>query len=390
MYSNYLNHHQLSFCSWMDELTNHQFTFVETAIISDERLKLGYKVIADKYPFAFSTVNNPENIEKALELDYSSDVVIVGATPREYALNRAKKGLLTFTYSERLNKKGFIANFSPTTLRYRQEKLRGYYDNTPMYMLCAGTYVSDDFQRLGCFENSCFKWGYFPEFNQHTKKEILLNKHKDKINLLWVGRLIDWKHPEFCLDAATVIKRTGIPFTLNIIGEGNMREKLSKEIIKQGLEKEVFILGPKFPEEIRKYMLQSDIFLMTSDSNEGWGAVINEAMNEGCAVIASHAAGAAGVLIENGINGLLFENENREDFVKKVLKLSLSPELREALGIMAYKTIFKEWNPETAPKNFMRLSEDLLKNKKPSITDGPCSIAERITPKDIAEKIIIA
>jgi hypothetical protein len=35
------------------------------------------------------------------------------------------------------------------------------------------------------------------------------------------------------------------------------------------------------PEEVRVHMEQSNIYLFTSDFGEGWGAVLNEAMNSG-------------------------------------------------------------------------------------------------------------
>lgn len=44
--------------------------------------------------------------------------------------------------------------------------------------------------------------------------------------------------------------------------------------------------------EVRSYMEKADIYLFTSDFNEGWGAVLNESMNSGCAVVASHAIGS--------------------------------------------------------------------------------------------------
>ena len=47
---------------------------------------------------------------------------------------------------------------------------------------------------------------------------------------------------------------------------------------------------------------------------EGWGAVLNEAMNSGCACIASHAIGSAGFLIEHGENGFVYRDGDMDDF----------------------------------------------------------------------------
>ena len=47
-------------------------------------------------------------------------------------------------------------------------------------------------------------------------------------------------------------------------------------------------------------MEKSHIHLFTSNHLEGWGAVVNEAMNSGCAVVANREAGAVPYLIEHG------------------------------------------------------------------------------------------
>ena len=81
------------------------------------------------------------------------------------------------------------------------------------------------------------------------------------------------------------------------------------------------MLGAMPPEEVRRHMEKADIYLFTSDFNEGWGAVLNESMNSGCAVVASHAIGSVPFLIKNGENGLIYENGNQLDLEKQVLRL---------------------------------------------------------------------
>lgn len=52
------------------------------------------------------------------------------------------------------------------------------------------------------------------------------------------------------------------------------------------------LTGYKKPEEVRERMEKADILLATSDRGEGWGAVMQRAMNSGCVVIADHMMGA--------------------------------------------------------------------------------------------------
>lgn len=54
----------------------------------------------------------------------------------------------------------------------------------------------------------------------------------------------------------------------------------------------VTFTGPVQSDKVRGFMERAGIFLFTSDRQEGWGAVLNESMNSGCAVVASHAIGS--------------------------------------------------------------------------------------------------
>lgn len=79
--------------------------------------------------------------------------------------------------------------------------------------------------------------------------------------------------------------------------------------------------------------------MFTSDFNEGWGAVLNEAMNSGCAILASHAIGAVPYLLKDGENELIYQNDNFDDLMNKVKKLVESKELRRLLGKNAFNSI---------------------------------------------------
>ncbi|MDR9824902.1 glycosyltransferase, partial [Vibrio sp. FNV 38] len=79
---------------------------------------------------------------------------------------------------------------------------------------------------------------------------------------------------------------------LEMIGEGECRSEIEEMRSRYGLEDILNIRDFIRPEEVRRKMLDADIYLMTSDHQEGWGAVVNEAMNAGCALAASTAAGS--------------------------------------------------------------------------------------------------
>ena len=138
----------------------------------------------------------------------------------------------------------------------------------------------------------------------------------------------------------------------------------------------VHMLGGMRPEQVREYMERADIYLFTSDFNEGWGAVLNESMNSGCAVVASHAIGSVPFLIEDGRNGFVYKNGDIEDLDSKVVLLLNQPDLRMAIGKRAYRTIKEVWNAHVAAERFLALVMNLTNGEKATqIYNGPCSSA---------------
>ena len=136
--------------------------------------------------------------------------------------------------------------------------------------------------------------------------------------ILWVGRFLDWKHPDDALQVAKRLKAEGYAFTMNIIGTGELEQKLKVMIEQYQLNDCVHMLGSMPPERAREYMESSQIFLFTSDRNEGWGAVLNESMNSGCAVVASDAIGSVPYLMQDSENGLIYKSGDVNMLFEKV------------------------------------------------------------------------
>ena len=101
-------------------------------------------------------------------------------------------------------------------------------------------------------------------------------------------------------------------------------------------------------------------------------------MNSCCACVASHAAGAVKYLIEDDINGIIYENNNFEDFYKKVKALLLDKNKAMKLGKNAYETICSTWNADVAAKRLINLISLLEKGDDTKYINGPCSRAELV------------
>ena len=378
-YSNFLNHHQLPFCLAMQKLTKNQFTFVATEPIPQERLSMGYYDMNKSYPFVLTTYDFMENEMMARELAVQCDVMITGSAPEIYTEIRMRENRLTFRYYERVYKEGLYRALRPRSIA-SQLLHHTRFARKQLYVLCASSYTAFDFSLTGAYVGKTYKWGYFPEVKKQDKDMLFEMKHiKKRPVILWVGRLIPWKHPETMIELAHYLKSQGKLFDINIIGNGELEEKLSGMIRERQLEDCVHMLGAMSPEAVRNYMEMADIFTFTSDYNEGWGAVLNESMCSGCAVIASHAIGAAGFLIEHGKNGFIYPDGEQARLNEMVIQLLDNASLREKLGREACKTLETEWNAETAAQRLLDLCEVLQKGEKTPFKTGPCSAAARIS-----------
>jgi glycosyltransferase involved in cell wall biosynthesis len=115
--------------------------------------------------------------------------------------------------------------------------------------------------------------------------------------------------------------------------------------------------------------------LFTSDRNEGWGAVLNESMANGCAVVASNLIGSVPFLVKDGENGLIFQSEDIDSLYQKVKSLLDNAELRAMLSQNAQRTMQEIWSPQNAAIRFLHLVEALQNGEDTPFIEGPCSKA---------------
>ncbi|MDD7281532.1 MAG: glycosyltransferase [Erysipelotrichaceae bacterium] len=364
--SNYYNHHQSCLSQSFFQETCQQYNFVETSQMRKERVRLGYGV---NYKPSFITNINDFMLKK-------DAVVIAGSAPEKVIQKCIWNNNLLFRYSERPLKKEL------TIKEYFMKLIKFHVINPSfkcIYMLCASAYTSSDYSKFFLFRNRCYKWGYFPEtrYYQDLNKKL---ENKNKTRILWAGRFLDWKHPDDALIVASRLKRDGYSFQMDFIGTGELESNLRELIKEYELEDYVHLLGSMRPEQVRDEMEKSGIYLFTSDRQEGWGAVLNESMNSGCAVVASHLIGSVPYLIKNNQNGLVYKSGDVDMLYEKVKYLLDHPQEQKRLGKEAYKTIVTEWNAEVAAKRFINLAQHILDGEKyPDLYEsGPCSKAEII------------
>jgi glycosyltransferase involved in cell wall biosynthesis len=368
--SNYFNHHQRPFCEALFSELNTNFVFIATTVMSQERIKLGYG-LSEVPTYVKDYQKDPETKRICDEYLRTADVIIIGSASPELIKEQIQNGTIVYRYSERLAKTVLDSLKFPMW----HFKWKKYYSYQNVHLLCASAFAYRDFYRMGFFKNRAYKWGYFPETRAYDLNLLQTQKRRNKI--LWCGRLIDWKHADDAICVAKRLKDEGYIFELDMIGNGVMTEQLNELVSMYDLSSCVNLLGSMTPEQVRTYMEQSGIYLFTSDRQEGWGAVLNEAMNSGCAVVASHAIGSVPFLVDDGENGLIYQSGNVDMLFEKVKYLLDAPEKQVDIGCKAYQTISGLWNAKLATGRFLQLTEKLLSGEEQYsfFETGPCSKA---------------
>lgn len=379
-FSNFLNHHQLPVCQEFLKTEGVEFVFVATEGIGQSRLKMGYEDM-NQLPFVLRAYEGESERQKAMDIAVTYDVVIFGAAPIIYLKNRMKENGLTFRFCERPLKKGTWRRFIPQTRKRLKETYVQYKDKN-FYVLAASAYTSSDLALCGFPEKKCFRWGYFPAIKEYNVQKLLEQKKtNDKVEILYAGRLLKLKRVIDTVKALHYLQKKGAHnFHFTIIGEGEEKNNLYKYVKKHNLDKYVEFLPFRSPESVRKYMERTDIYVFGSNFYEGWGAVVNEAMNSACALVVSHAVGSAAYLINQNKNGIVYKCGNIKSLASHLDKLINNEDLRLSIGRNAYQTVVSTWTAEMAVGRFIMLCGQLFKDKNnlSSYSDGPCGRAEII------------
>lgn len=351
--SGFLNNHLLPLC---DELSKRsEFFFVAT---QDWQAK-GYNrsAIHSDYVLNYYEEESRPGIERLIK---ECDIGIFGGSSDALLEIRKQTGKLAFVYTERLFKKG--------KWRYLLPKVRKVYrhrfmeNNQNLFVLCASSYVPEDLKFISFPSERCFKFGYFPKTEVCDLEELLKKKNDKKLELLFVGRLVKLKRVDDILECSRYLKESNIDFIMRIIGDGPEKAHIEKSIKEKGLSASVELLGECSPQIVAQYMQQSSILYFSSNKEEGWGAVVNEALSYGCAVIASDACGSTKYMINDGLNGAVYHVGRPREMFQKTMDFWKS-HCKADVYEKAYYTVASLWNAGVAAQRLIELSYGIINQK---------------------------
>ena len=161
---------------------------------------------------------------------------------------------------------------------------------------------------------------------------------------LFAGKFEAKKNPALLLDAFI---QPGLKNThLLMVGNGYLETSLKTKVLEQNLDLQQHIHFMDFQNqsEMPAIYQTGDVLVLPSQGpGETWGLAVNEAMASGKAVLVSNKCGCAVDLVQDGINGYVFESNNKEDLVKKMKQFNLEKAALITMGNQSLQ-IIQHWS----------------------------------------------
>ncbi len=179
-----------------------------------------------------------------------------------------------------------------------------------------------------------------------------ISKEKSKLSgntLIAVGRMHKVKAFDDLIKVFIEVKKEIKDAKLNLIGSGEEYERLKS--LTRGLD--VNMPGMVTSEEVKKYMLDSDIYVMTSLS-ECFPMVLLEASSVGLPLVSFDVPVGPKAIIDNSKNGYLIPNRDINDMAKKIIYLLKNRKTMNEMGNNSYSDA-KKYLPENVMKKWYEI-----------------------------------
>lgn len=203
-----------------------------------------------------------------------------------------------------------------------QAKAYGAADTTVFQTTRAKEYFSDAIQKKSVIIPNPLR--EMPEAVYGASKRIVT-----------AGRLSEQKNHKLLIDAFAGVYRDHPDYSIDIYGEGSMRDELQAYIDEKGLRTLVHLCGKvdNVPERIQ----DAYMFVLPSDY-EGLSNALLEAMGIGLPCITTNCAGSDDA-IQDGENGLIVPIQDRDAMEKAIRKLIEDHERAEIMGKKARESM---------------------------------------------------
>lgn len=188
--------------------------------------------------------------------------------------------------------------------------------------------------------------------NPVVLKEIFESPLNNKIAIA-VGRIQYQKGFDTLVEVFKRVHTKHPDWIMQIYGDGNLRAELVKQIKDSGLEGVVNLMGRST--EIYKKLRDASFYVMSSRF-EGFPMVLIEAQSQGLPIVSFDCPNGPSDIIENGVNGILVEDQNKEKLYEGICYMIEHPEERKMMGKKSSDNV-TQYSVEEICKMWVKLFE---------------------------------
>ena len=239
------------------------------------------------------------------------------------------------------------------------------------YLSCNSSDLKEDLVKAGLDENRVdfVIYGvddqkiFFSE-NERTVLRRAWGVSGDDSVLLLIGRFVPKKGFSTAFQALKYITERRKNVKLVVVGDGPLKSEYLAILEKDRTESYVKFVGEIPTHELRNYYSACDIFLMPSRRlpSDGLNVVVPEAMACGRAIVASRVGGND-LVVFDGTNGYLHDENDPKQLAQCVLKLVEDPELKNEMGSNSLKLVRDRFTWNAIVKYYLERYRDTISQK---------------------------
>lgn len=146
---------------------------------------------------------------------------------------------------------------------------------------------------------------------------------------------------------------------LYIAGDGPERENIEKKIKDSKLENRIVLLGYLNQKDLREFTRKCSFLVIPSIWYENGPYSVIETQAIGKAIIGANIGGIP-EMVQDNVNGLIYEYDDINELEDKMKKLFESPELADHFGKSAKNFALKEYRPEKYYEKIEKIYKNVL------------------------------
>lgn len=224
------------------------------------------------------------------------------------------------------------------------------------------------YEGYGIREEKIFPCRYFVENDRLLQQAKTIESERDALRegwgistdaicFLYMGKLNHKKRIFDQLTALKLARKKNKNITLLVVGTGELMDEAQR--ISENEQLPVTFAGFLNQTEITRAYVAADCLVLSSDYDETWGLVLNEAMVCGLPAIVSDRAGSGPDLIEEGVTGLLYPFADVDALSEKMLFIAEDSGRLHEMGQKAKELVLRDYSVEKAVEGTLASVESL-------------------------------